>query len=906
VTNGNIRPGPWAEERITGYTEAVREALENAGVPAAQQQAIVDDIRAQILEMIAARPDAPGAVESVLAAMDPPESYAVPFAGEGDTGFAGQQNGGGAGGSTPLLSIHIPRTKRLRGAGVFLLIFSTIMPAAVLAFELATRFCTSTLFDPVPNLLFQALVGGVAAANLFGWVVLLGRRRRHAALALFLNAFAAAVCLYYTIVFLPLMPFAAIALIMYGMGILPLSPVLTLWATLVLRSRLHHHFAPERIPWQARFPAGSAVGALLVVLAFLPGLIVGTGLRLASSDDPAQRTRGLDLLRRVGGENELLRACYDTLPSRPRLSGMGLLAPADGPPREVAREVYYRLTGNPFNSVTPPNDSMLNLRAIPDMLELNADNRDESTGFRDKRLSLSGSRIDGIVDPAAGTGYIEWTFTIANAAGWQREARAIIGLPAGAVVSRLTLWVNGEEREAAFAPRGKARQAYENVVVQRRDPVLVTTAGNDRVFMQCFPVPANGTFKARVGITIPLEPLPRDRVRFQFPALLDRNFSIPADRTHAVLVDSTGTMHAPPAYAGNLSAESGGISRLTADIPDSELLRWPAFEVERPAPAGELLYEDSFSSPSRAVRVAVREEAARVPSRIILVVDGSATMREAAPEISRAISELPDGPRIAAVFASDAVPATGASLMQANPYTRSGIAARIATFDYHGGQDNLPALEKALALAGGDENAAIVWIHAPQQVLLGPLDHLMQRLERSRTGPVIHELQVAQGRDRILTGISRAWDVRSVPRATTPGESLRQLFLSWTPGTARLSWTRDYIAGIAPDALTSAPRSAGHVARLAAMDLITGRVRRGTTTTIKEAEDLAMTYQLVTPVTGAVVLETREMFDRAGLKPVDPATVPTIPEPGTWVLIGIAALFLAGLLVARRRGRMFA
>jgi hypothetical protein len=135
---------------------------------------------------------------------------------------------------------------------------------------------------------------------------------------------------------------------------------------------------------------------------------------------------------------------------------------------------------------------------------------------------------------------------------------------------------------------------------------------------------------------------------------------------------------------------------------------------------------------------------------------------------------------------------------------------------------------------------------------------------------------------------------------------LRQLFLSWTPGTARLSWTRDYIAGIAPDALTSAPRSAGHVARLAAMDLITGRVRRGTTTTIKEAEDLAMTYQLVTPVTGAVVLETREMFDRAGLKPVDPATVPTIPEPGTWVLIGIAALFLAGLLVARRRGRMFA
>ena len=39
-------------------------------------------------------------------------------------------------------------------------------------------------------------------------------------------------------------------------------------------------------------------------------------------------------------------------------------------------------------------------------------------------------------------------------------------LPSGGVVSRATLWVHGEEREAAFAGVGKARAAYERAVRQ--------------------------------------------------------------------------------------------------------------------------------------------------------------------------------------------------------------------------------------------------------------------------------------------------------------------------------------------------------------------------------------------------------------------------------------------------------
>lgn len=99
-----------------------------------------------------------------------------------------------------------------------------------------------------------------------------------------------------------------------------------------------------------------------------------------------------------------------------------------------------------------------------------------------------------------------WTLEFRNDGVPDRETRAQILLPPGGVVSRLTLWANGEEREAAFAGRSKVRAAYQEVAVQqRRDPVLVTTAGPDRVLIQCFPVPRNGgTMKVRLGITAPL------------------------------------------------------------------------------------------------------------------------------------------------------------------------------------------------------------------------------------------------------------------------------------------------------------------------------------------------------------------------------------------------------------------
>ena len=64
---------------------------------------------------------------------------------------------------------------------------------------------------------------------------------------------------------------------------------------------------------------------------------------------------------------------------------------------------------------------------------------------------------------------------------------------------------------------------------------------------------------------------------------------------------------------------------------------------------------------------------------------------------------------------------------------------------------------------------------------------------------------------------------------------------------------------------------------------------------------LAGRFQLVTPVSGAVVLETQQQYQVAGLQPVDPATVPSIPEPATSLLLLLGLLATWPMLRRRLR-----
>ena len=118
--------------------------------------------------------------------------------------------------------------------------------------------------------------------------------------------------------------------------------------------------------------------------------------------------------------------------------------------------------------MTPSTHSLLREESadslIADEAEFDRDQGGDVVASTLKGLSLFSSKIDGSVDANGAVGYMQWTLVFRNESPVQREARAEVQLPPGAVVSRLTLWVNGEPREAAFAGKGKVRQAYQQVV----------------------------------------------------------------------------------------------------------------------------------------------------------------------------------------------------------------------------------------------------------------------------------------------------------------------------------------------------------------------------------------------------------------------------------------------------------
>ena len=55
--------------------------------------------------------------------------------------------------------------------------------------------------------------------------------------------------------------------------------------------------------------------------------------------------------------------------------------------------------------------------------------------------------------------------------------------------------------------------------------------------MQCYPVPANGEMKIRVGITAPLATPSETGRDLRLPHLLERNFRIPENVRHAIWIE---------------------------------------------------------------------------------------------------------------------------------------------------------------------------------------------------------------------------------------------------------------------------------------------------------------------------------------------------------------------------------
>jgi XrtN system VIT domain protein len=147
------------------------------------------------------------------------------------------------------------------------------------------------------------------------------------------------------------------------------------------------------------------------------------------------------------------------------------------------------------------------------MLQTLYDNR-----YRTEERLWNGSNLETVhlntnvqIWPAMHLAYTEKTITVANNlpsnawSGNQQEAIYIFQLPEGAVVTSLSLWINGVEEKSVLTTKGKAQNAYRTIVgVEARDPSVVHWLEGNRVSVRVFPVIAGEQRTFKLGITLPM------------------------------------------------------------------------------------------------------------------------------------------------------------------------------------------------------------------------------------------------------------------------------------------------------------------------------------------------------------------------------------------------------------------
>ena len=345
--------------------------------------------------------------------------------------------------------------------------------------------------------------------------------------------------------------------------------------------------------------------------------------------------------------------------------------------------------------------------------------------------------------------------------------------------------------------------------------------------------------------------------------------------------------------------ESTG-SEMYGRMPDVELSKPESAITIGRGNVNEMWSKDPFGTKGFVIQQSIRESVPTHMNRIVLVVDTSAAMSNWVRKISEAVRSLPQDLDVKVVLTSiDGINENERKrLVDDDPK----ILAALSEASFAGGADNVPALLHAWDLAASKPgNNAIVWVHGPQRLEIQPVEELRQRWERREYGPTLYSVQTTSGPDEIEKRLDGINELKSVRRTGSLRSDLQTLFGRLTGKIKTFEFVRSS-KKLDPEVdLLYTVQTSDHLARLWASDEV-GRILAARDDSLNDAaQTLAVSYQLVTPVSGAVVLETAQQYRDAGLQPVDPGSVPTIPEPEVVLLLAVVGLLLSWLIYQKYR-----
>ncbi|HEY9776840.1 MAG TPA: hypothetical protein V6C81_23960 [Planktothrix sp.] len=565
-----------------------------------------------------------------------------------------------------------------------------------------------------------------------------------------------------------------------------------------------------------------------------------------------EKDGAIDLLRQLNCEKDLRMDIADV-----RSGGLsGLFLPIDS---TMAKDLYFEAVGTPYHdnkggasSVMDMPDSYLGSHVVGTVIP---------------ELSVARSEISGSVNADTLSSSLDWTMVLKNS-GWQdREARAEILLPPNAVVSGMTLWENGAPVDATIGSTEQTSGAYHWVVVQHRDPALVTDLGHNRVLMQCYPVGPHKELKVRVSIKAPMRIDSRTQASLTLPRLLASNFSAKGD--HTLNLQSKNALSLDIAKSRRVTRATGSqlyVARLTEEDVTKTAL---SIAATRKPSLGAVAAPELHVQRDATGRVAsmqrlgyfvesLKEIQVKAPSHLVVVVDGSEKVKAHVDDIAEALSK----------WSSDLVPT---SVIIANTDHESDLEPvplqegieRLRKTSFAGGHNNLPAVIKAAEVAGETNNGAVIWIHGPQP----STNHEIYISSKFFSTPSFYDLPIDDGWTNISEFFQNHRDIGPFTGVSRNGklqDDLTKFLAQWKPNTKsykveffhmnRQPQNCPIVTG--PEVQELAALCAAHEARyflsLSRNDL---------------AVAVATRNHIVTPVSAGVVLERSSDYEQFGLKP---------------------------------------
>lgn len=106
-------------------------------------------------------------------------------------------------------------------------------------------------------------------------------------------------------------------------------------------------------------------------------------------------------------------------------------------------------------------------------------------------LSIRYHRVTVSIENQIAVTRVEQEFV--NDLDWEVEGTYIFPIPEGATISKFVIWVDGVPLESRILPAEEARQIYEEIVRERRDPALLEYIGREAVQARVYPIPPGGS-----------------------------------------------------------------------------------------------------------------------------------------------------------------------------------------------------------------------------------------------------------------------------------------------------------------------------------------------------------------------------------------------------------------------------